>query len=69
MTTKHYPKTPWIVKSFPNGAPFIQDADGWTVCQVHGSIRYGQTCYDVPNLIHATIICECVNKLYPPLKK
>lgn len=64
-----YPKTPWVVKQYPNGEPFIEDANGYTVTQVAGSIRYTQTCYDVPNRFHAEIICEAINAKYPPLKQ
>jgi len=61
------PRTPWQVRQHPNGEPFIQDADGYTVTQVAGTIRNDDrnNRYQVLNRDHAEAICTAVNAMWP----
>lgn len=56
-------KRPWSVKEYPNGEPFIQDADGYPITQVAWSILYGNGNYINRNRDHAELICAAVNAL------
>ena len=61
------PSTPWRVRQYPNGEPWIEDADGYVVTQVVSSIRYFKgDQYDVRNREHAEAICAAVNAMFPP---
>lgn len=50
---------------YPNGEPFIQDADGYLVTQVAGAACYGNGSYINRNRAHAELICAAVNALVP----
>jgi hypothetical protein len=57
-------KLPWRIQENPTGPPFIIDADGNTVTQLHGTVTYeldGK--YSNKNREHAELICYAVNNL------